>query len=63
MNNQRGQALVEYLLIIIIVSTIAIAVIGFFADQITDAVTKISCNLTNTTYVEGKSPGEGKCVK
>lgn len=61
--NNKGQALVEYLLIIIIVSTIAITVIGYFAGYITDSVTKVSCNLTNTTYIEGEKPGEGKCEK
>ncbi len=61
--NNRGQALVEYLLIIIIISTIAITVIGFFAGQIRDSVTEISCYLTNGEYIAGEKPGEGKCEK
>ncbi|NLA32859.1 MAG: hypothetical protein GX864_02830 [Mollicutes bacterium] len=61
--NNRGQALVEYLLIIIIISTIAITVIGFFANQIRDTVTEVSCSLTNGEYIPGEKPGEGKCEK
>lgn len=61
--NNKGQALVEYLLIIIIVSTIAITVIGFFSNQIKDTVTKVTCSLNDSKYVEGEKPGEGKCLK
>ena len=57
----KGQALVEYVLIITIISVIAIIVAGVFGSQIKDKVTEISCSLTDKTYVSGKEVGQGKC--
>ncbi len=61
--NNRGQALVEYLLIIVIISVIVIAIITFFGGSIKDTVTKTACSLSDSTYIEGLKPGEGKCDK
>ena len=60
--NQKGQALVEYLLIIAVISVIVVSVVKLLGGYLTDAMTKTSCSLVDKVYVEGESPGEGKCV-
>ena len=62
MKNNKGQALVEYILIITLVAVIALAVIKILEGYVTDAVTKSSCDLVDKVYKEGENPGEGKCV-
>lgn len=62
MKNNKGQALVEYILIITLVAVIALAVIKILGGYVTDAVTKSSCDLVDKVYKEGENPGEGKCV-
>ena len=59
--NNRGQALVEYLLIIAVVSVIVVALVKLLGGYLQDAVTKSSCEVMNKTYVEGAKPGEGVC--
>ncbi len=61
MKNSRGQALVEYLLIIAIISVIAIGIIRLLGGYLKDTMTKSSCELLDKTYVEGEKPGEGYC--
>lgn len=61
MRNCRGQALVEYLLIISIISVIIVAVLKIFGGYLTDSMTKSSCSLIDQTYVAGDKPGKGKC--
>ncbi len=58
---KRGQALVEYILIIALISVIAIALVNYFGGYLKDALTKISCNISTKEYVEGEKPGEGYC--
>ena len=60
-HNVKGQALVEYVLIIALVSVIIIGIVTAFGGYVKDAMTKTSCNLTNQEYVKGKKPGEGYC--
>ncbi len=60
--NRKGQALVEYLLIIAVISVIIVSVLKMFGGYIQDSMTKTACNLTDKVYVEGEKPGEGKCV-
>ena len=60
--NKRGQALVEYVLIIALVSVIAIAIVNYFGGYLKDAITKTSCSLSGEQYEKGKKPGEAKCV-
>ena len=60
--NNKGQALVEYILIIALISVIAIALVNFLGGYLSDALTKASCSWTNQEYVEGEKPGEGKCT-
>lgn len=59
--NNRGQALVEYVLIVAIISVITIAIVNYFGGYLKDSITKTSCSLVGQVYVEGKKPGEGAC--
>ena len=61
--NKNGQALVEYILIIALISVIAIAIVNYFGGYLKDAITKTSCSLVNEKYVDGDKPGAAKCVK
>ncbi|MCI9233518.1 MAG: hypothetical protein HFH08_02835 [Bacilli bacterium] len=60
--NQRGQALVEYLLIIAVISVVVISIVKLFGGYLQDSMTKSSCSLLDKVYVEGAKPGEGQCV-
>ncbi len=62
MKSKRGQALVEYILIIALISVIAIALVNYLGGYLKDAITKTSCNLSEEEYVKGDKPGEGTCV-
>ncbi len=57
----KGQALVEYVLIIALVTVIAVSLIRVFGGYLKDSITKTSCELVGETYVKGDNPGEGKC--
>jgi len=59
--NNKGQALVEYLLIIAVVSVIVVSLVKLLGGYLKDAVTKSSCEVMNKVYVEGPKPGEGIC--
>ena len=61
MINKKGQALVDYVLIIALVAVIIIALVKVFGGYIKDAMTKTNCGLVGQQYVEGDSPGEGHC--
>ncbi len=60
--NKHGQALVEYVLIIAIISVITVSIVSYFGGYLKDTITKTSCDLINKVYVEGKNPGEAECV-
>lgn len=59
--NKKGQALVEYILIIALVSVIAIALVNYFGGYLKDVITKTSCSMLGQEYVAGDKPGDGKC--
>lgn len=59
--NRKGQALVEYVLIIALVTVIAVSLIKVFGGYLKDSITKTSCELVGETYVKGDNPGEGRC--
>ena len=59
--NNKGQALVEYLLIIAVVSVIVVALVKLLGGYLKDAVTKSSCEMMEKVYVEGAKPGDGIC--
>lgn len=60
--NSKGQALVEYLLIIAVISVIVVSVVKLLGGYLQDSMTKSSCNLVGKVYVEGDKPGQGTCV-
>ena len=57
----KGQALVEYLLIIAVISVIVVSVVRLLGGYLQDSVTKSSCKLVDKQYVEGDKPGKGTC--
>lgn len=59
--NKKGQALVEYVLIIALVSVVIIGLVDFLGGFVKDSITKTSCSLVDKEYVEGKQPGQGTC--
>ena len=59
--NSRGQALVEYVLIIALVSVVIIGLVNVFGGYLKDAMTKTNCSLVGQKYVEGEKAGEGYC--
>lgn len=59
--NNRGQALVEYLLIIAVISVIVVSLVKLLGGYLQDSITKSSCNMLEKTYVEGDKPGQAKC--
>ena len=61
LRNKKGQALVEYVLIIALISVIIIGLVNAFGGYLKDAMTKSSCGLTGQTYVKGAKAGEGYC--
>lgn len=60
--NNKGQALVEYLLIIAVISVVVVGIVKVLGGYLQDSITKTSCSLVNKIYVEGQKPGEGQCV-
>lgn len=60
--NDKGQALVEYLLIIAVISVLVISIVKLLGGYLQDSMTKSSCALVDKIYVEGEKPGEGRCV-
>mgnify|MGYP000412363336 CR=1 FL=1 len=61
MKFSKGQALVEYLLIIAVISVVVISVVKLFGGYLQDTMTKSSCQMMGKTYVEGSKPGDGTC--
>ena len=59
--NSKGQALVEYVLIIALVSVIAIGLVTILGGYLSDAITKSTCSLVDEVYVKGDKPGKGYC--
>ena len=50
--NNKGQTLVEYVLIISLITVLAIAVVKIFGGYLKDSVTKMGCEIMNKEYVE-----------
>lgn len=59
--NNKAQALVEYVLIIALISVLAITLVNLLGGYLRDAITKSSCALVGETYVKGEKSGEGYC--
>ena len=61
MINKKGQALVEYVLIIALISVVIISLVKIFGGYLKDSMTKTSCELVGQEYVKGAKAGEGYC--
>jgi len=59
--NSKGQALVEYVLIIALISVVAISLVSMLGGYLRDAITKSSCSLVGEEYIKGESSGKGYC--
>ena len=62
MLNRKGQTLVEYVLIISLVTVVAIAAVRIFGGYLKDSITKMSCSMIGKEYVETKTVGEAYCA-
>lgn len=62
MLNRKGQTLVEYVLIISLVTVIAIAAVKIFGGYLKDSITKMSCSMIGKEYVETDTIGEAYCA-
>ena len=62
MLSRKGQALIEYVLIVALITVIVISVVKIFGGYLKDSITKSACSLVDKEYVEGKNPGEGECI-
>ena len=59
--NNKGQTLVEYVLIISLITVVAIAVVKIFGGYLKDSVTKMGCEMMGKQFVEAEKIGEGYC--
>lgn len=59
--NKNGQALVEYVLIIALISVLAISLVSLLGGYLKDAITKTSCGIVGQVYEKGEKAGEGYC--
>ena len=59
--NNKGQTLVEYVLIISLITVVAIAAVKILGGRLKDKITEVGCEISGKAYVEGKTSGEGYC--
>ena len=59
MLNNKGQTLVEYVLIIAIISTFIIGMFFFLKNEFMDQITRLSCELSGQEYHDGDKRGKG----
>ncbi len=59
--SNRGQALIEYILIVSLVTVLAMGMVRIFGGYLKDSITKSSCSIIDKVYIDGASPGEGSC--
>lgn len=59
--NNSGQTLVEYVLIISLITILAISLVKIFGGYLKDAVTKMSCSIMDKEYVETDKIGNAYC--
>ena len=60
--NNNGQTLVEYVLIISLITVVAIAVVKIFGGYLKDTVTKMGCEMMGKEYKETYNES-GKVVR
>lgn len=61
--NNKAQALVEYILIIALISILLIGLVKTFGGYLKDSMTKTSCSISGMEYKKGDNPGDGQCVE
>ena len=59
--NKKGQALIEYILIIALISIVAVAAVNAVGGVVKDKITEATCAMLGQTYVAGEKAGEGVC--
>ena len=59
--NRKGQTLVEYVLIISLITVVAIAAVKILGGHLKDKITEVSCGMLNKEYIAGEKAGEGYC--
>ena len=60
--NRKGQTLVEYVLIISLITVLAVALVKVFGGYLQDAVTKMGCSISGKEFIEGEKIGSGYCA-
>lgn len=60
--NRKGQTLVEYVLIISLITVLVIGLVKVFGGYLQDAITKMGCSVSGKQYVEGDKIGNGYCA-
>ena len=60
--NTKGQALLEYLLIIGVVGILVMFFFTAFGGFVKDSFTEMACDLLGKDYVAGEKEGQGTCV-
>ena len=60
--NIKGQALLEYLLIIAVIGVFVIFFFTAFGSFVKDEFTSMACDLLGKEYVAGEEKGQGKCI-
>ena len=59
--NNKGQTLVEYVLIISLITVVAIAAVKILGGRLKDKITEVGCEISGKAFVEGSSAGLGYC--
>ena len=59
--NNKGQTLVEYVLIISLITMVIVGLVKIFGGYLKDAITKTSCSIVGKEYVETEKVGEAYC--
>ena len=59
--NNKGQTLVEYILIVSLSTVLAIGLDNIFGGYLKDAVTKMGCSIMDKEYIETDKVGEAYC--
>ncbi len=59
--NNKGQTLVEYILIVSLITVLAIGLVKIFGGYLKDAVTKMGCSIMDKEYIETDKVGEAYC--
>ncbi len=60
--DSKGQALVEYVLIVAIISVVTVSIVSYFGGYLKDTIVKTSCEMVDNVYVAGDKPGSAECL-